>query len=562
MIDYRVPLDDIQFALGCSDSLAGVDDDLVAAVLAEAARFAEQALAPLHAVGDQHGCQLDGTDVRTPPGFAAAYRQFCEAGWPALAQDDEFGGQGLPLALHFAVYEMLTGANLAWALYPTITWGSIATLSAHGTQAQKQLYLPPMISGEWTGTMCLTESQAGSDLGLLRTRAEPLGDGRYAISGTKIFISSGEQDFTDNIIHLTLARLPDAPAGTGGISLFVVPKVMPDGRRNALSCGGIEEKMGIHGSPTCTMNFDGAEGYLLGQPNRGLAAMFTLINESRIEVCLQAQGQMERAYQASLAYASERRQMRAAPRHEPDQPADCIIAHPEIQRLLLTQRCHSEAARLFSYELASLLQRSRHEGDDEAERRLALLTPIAKGFISEMAQEATSHAIQVYGGHGFITESGVEQLYRDVRITAIYEGTTAIQGVDLITRKLMPDQGEAFEAWCAHMTSKLDEQHPLAAPVMQAIERWREISRYLTQRAGAEPGAVNLSAVNYLLYGGYVVSAWYLLVAAQREVEPGGQRRAESAEFYIHHILPRIQSLDAILRGPMIENFSPLQEAL
>lgn len=565
MPDYVVPLRDIEFALAQSGALGDTDTDIVSAVLVEAARFVQQEVASCHEAGDRIGCTLSGTEVVAPPGFQNAYQAFCEGGWPGLAQDEQYGGQGLPLSLHMAVYEMLTSANLAWSLYPTTTWGSVATVTAHGTDEQKAYYLPKLISGEWTGTMCLTESQAGSDLGLLRSKAVPKADGSYALTGSKIFISSGEHDLAGNIVHLTLARLPDAPAGTGGISLFLVPKILPDGERNTVSCGGIEEKMGIHGNATCSMNFDGATGYLLGKANRGLAAMFTFINESRIEVCLQAQGQMERAYQASLAYARERRQMRSAPRLDPQQAADPIIGHADVQRLLLTQRSFSEAARLFAYELAGLLQKSRHVGDSElcmgAQRRLALLTPIAKGFISEVAQEATSHAIQVHGGHGFITETGVEQLYRDVRITAIYEGTTAIQGVDLLTRKLLADQGEEFQLWLAEMRLACGGEDGLSAKLRVAIDQWDALTRFLLDGVSGDGQKINMAAVNYLMYSGYVISAWLLVCAAHASAQEGddfSRARVESAGFYLDHILPRITGLEASLRAGTISLFSGL----
>jgi alkylation response protein AidB-like acyl-CoA dehydrogenase len=559
MPEYRVPLSEIAFALQVSGGLDGVDEDIVSAVLNEASRFAEDALATCYEAGDREGCTWRDTEVTTPSGFAEAYKTFCEGGWPALAQDEAFGGQGLPLSLQMAMYEMLTSSNLAWALYPTITWGSIATISAHGTDEQKAAYLPKMISGEWTGTMCLTESHAGSDLGLLRAKATPIDDQRYAISGTKIFISSGEHDFTDNIVHLTLARLPDAPEGTGGISLFIVPKVLPNGERNAVSCGGIEEKMGIHGNATCTMNFDGAEGYLLGKPNRGLMAMFTLINESRVEVCLQAQGQMERAYQTSLTYAKERRQMRSNPRFDAGHAADPIIAHGDVQRMLLTQRTFSEAARLLAYRLATLLQQARHgdgaEEVDSAERALALLTPIAKGFISENAQEAASLAIQVFGGHGFITETGVEQLYRDVRITAIYEGTTAIQGVDLLTRKLFADDGAQLQAVMQDLKAEVADS-PLASTLQQALWEWQELTGYMLADVRGNDLEVNASAVAYLMYSGYVISACLLAKAAA--AEGSNARHQESAAFYCKHILPRTQALKASIQAGAVAGFTEI----
>ncbi len=552
MPDYRVPLEEISFALSLGEVSEQIDADIMQAVLLEAARFVEAELAPLHASGDKEGCRWQEGEVTTPSGFRDAYRAFCEGGWPALAQKEAYGGQGLPLQLQIAVYEMLTAANLAWALYPTITWGSVTTIEAHGSDAQKAEYLPKMVSGEWAGTMCLTEPHAGSDLGLLRTRAVPQEDGSYSISGTKIFISSGEHDFTDNIIHLTLARLPDAPAGTGGISLFVVPKVLASGERNALVCGGIEKKMGIHGNATCTMNFDGATGYLLGQENRGLMAMFTMINESRVEVCLQAQGQIERAFQASMAYALERRQMRAAPRLDPEQSADPIFGHAEVQRLLLTQRTFSEASRLIAYELAGLLQLSRVASDDlqhrRAEQRLAFFTPIAKGFISEISQEATSHAIQIYGGHGFISETGVEQLYRDTRITAIYEGTTAIQGLDLIDRKLRADGGKQQQYVADELLRICEGEGRQGQLLSEAIRTWNNMSDVLLALDGDHARGRNAAAVDYLMLSGYVIAAAQLLRAASKARGSELQEpKRESADFFITRVLPRVKVHEAAI---------------
>ncbi len=574
MADYQVPLRDIQFAFEAVLDMPShyrqlpgseeVDAEFSLAIMSEAARFANDVLAPLNQVGDQQGCHWQDQMVTTPEGFKSAYRQFVDNGWPALAQDMNKGGQGLPMSLQMAAYEMIISANLAWGLYPTITWGAVTTIEAHGTETQKRLFLPEMIAGRWTGTMCLTESHAGSDLGLLRTRAQVNDDGSYRITGNKIFISSGEHDMADNIVHVTLARIEGAPEGTRGISLFLVPKFLinDDGslaERNRVSCGSIEHKMGIHGNATCVMNFDGAVGYLIGPENRGLNCMFTFINESRVDVCLQAQGQIERAYQGSLAYARERLQMKASPRTRENQAADPIIAHPEIRRLLLTQRSFSEGSRLMAYDLARLVDLVR-SGDtaqqQQAEATLGFLTPIAKGFISEAAIEATSHGIQVYGGHGFVREWGMEQLFRDVRITAIYEGTTAIQGIDLITRKILADDRrqwdkkvEKIESFCLQ-ANDLPESWLVA--YQSYVELWRQTTHSLMSRVSSDPNQANAAAVDYLMMSGYVVMGYYLLRAASRaqqevasETDGYYASKLDNAEFFVLKILPRVHALKA-----------------
>lgn len=547
MLTYKAPLNDIQFALKQSAIEADVDEDLTAAILSEAARFAEEVLSPLHAKGDE-GCTLAGNTVSTPQGFKEAYKQFCEGGWPGLAQSESFGGQGLPVSLHMAVYEMWVSANLSWALYPTISWGAITTVEAHGSVEQKDLYLQGLIAGRYTGTMCLTESHAGSDLGLLRTKATPNADDGFFIDGTKIFISSGEHDLAENILHLTLARLPGAPKGNAGISLFLVPKFLPDGERNGVACSAIEEKMGLHGNATCVINFDGAKGYLLGEENKGLAAMFTFINESRIDVCLQAQGQIERAFQSSLAYAQERKQMRASPRVNAEDAADPIAAFPEVKRLLLMQKAFPQSSRLLSYRLAAILQSSRGAAPSvNDERVLGLLTPIAKGFITEVAQEATSAAIQIFGGHGFIKESGVEQLYRDVRITAIYEGTTAIQGLDLLNRKIYADKGETIRELLKDLSSQVDAtasvDADIKALVQDALFRWSAITQDLLSWAAGDANKTNFVAHNYLMLCGYTLSAVYLLLAADSNGEDSDN--AKTCAYYCQHILPRTAALCA-----------------
>ncbi|MGH8212877.1 MAG: acyl-CoA dehydrogenase family protein, partial [Rhodanobacteraceae bacterium] len=443
---YAAPLADIRFALydlldveklfarlpGC-DSL---NRETIDAVLDEAARFAQSVLAPLNQSGDREGCTFDKqtASVATPDGFRHAYAQFVEGGWAGLTAPDEFGGQGLPETIAAPVKEFIDSANLAWGTYPLLSHGAIEALRAFGEDWQREVFLKPIVAGTWTGTMCLTESHCGSDLGLLKTRAEPNADGSYAITGTKIFITSGEHDFTDNIVHLVLARLPDAPPGVKGISLFIVPKFKVDregkvGERNAVRAGAIEHKMGLKGSATCVMNFDGAQGYLLGEPHRGLNAMFVMMNTARLAVGLQGLALSERAYQNALSYARERLQMRALSGAKfPDKPADPLIVHGDVRRMLLTQKSLIEGGRALALYAATLVD-IQHRSNDEAERKRAealvsFLTPIVKGMLTEDAIECTNLALQIYGGHGYVAEHGMEQYVRDARITTIYEGTT------------------------------------------------------------------------------------------------------------------------------------------
>ncbi|WP_299771154.1 acyl-CoA dehydrogenase family protein [uncultured Pseudoteredinibacter sp.] len=577
MTQYHVPYESIRFAFeqvmevpaAYTKNNPDMDMEFVSAIWAEAGRFAQEQLAPLNQSGDE-GCQWQDGEVTTPTGFKSAYQQFVENGWPALAQPEELGGQGLPMSLQFSIYEMLVSANLAWTLYPTITWGAVTTLKNHGTEEQKADYLPGLVSGQSQGTMCLTEAHCGSDLGLLKTKATPNEDGSYAISGGKIFISSGEHDMVDNVVHITLARIEGAPEGVRGISLFLVPKFLPNeqgefNQRNTVACGSIEHKMGIHGNATCVINFDGAKGFLIGEPNRGLANMFTFINESRVDVCLQAQGQIEKSFQNALAYAKERLQMKASPRFSTDRAADPIIAHPEIRRLLLTQQAFSEASRMMSYELAEKVDRL-HDGGEvaaEAQAVLAFLTPIAKGFITEAAMEATSHGVQILGGHGFISEYGMEQLYRDVRITAIYEGTTAIQGIDLISRKIIADDQRQLNAFIDQVSaaceeakaSDLPDLNQCASALSDVVADWQNLNASCLAKFAENSAEVNAAASDYLMFCGYIVAAYYLLRAANKaNAYQGGDYSSEFLEqkqallsFYVARILPRTQALAAAI---------------
>ena len=463
MAQYTPPLRDMQFVLhevlNVTDELklmprhADIDEPTLNAVLEEAGKFASGVTFPLNISGDEEGCVLDKSthEVQTPRGFKEAYAQFVEGGWPALSCDPEYGGQGLPMVLNQCLYEMLNSANQAWTMYPGLSHGAYEALHAHGTPEQKATYLPKLTSGEWTGTMCLTEPHCGTDLGLLRSKAEPQPDGTYRITGQKIFISAGEHDMAANIVHLVLARLPDAPVGSKGISLFVVPKYLVNadgslGERNPIFCGALEHKMGIHGNATAQLNLDGAVGTLVGEPHKGLAAMFVMMNAARLGVGCQSLGLTEVAYQNAAAYAKDRLQMRALSGPKaPDKPADPIIVHPDVRKMLLTARAYAEGGRALALYSALLIDKEL-SSDDEDERKeaadlVALLTPIVKAFLTDNGWIATSHCMQVFGGHGYITEWGMEQYVRDARINMIYEGTNTVQSLDLLGRKVLADNG-------------------------------------------------------------------------------------------------------------------------
>ncbi len=460
MWQYEAPLRDMRYVIedvlglpaqwAALPAFAELDVDTARAVLAEAARFATEVLAPNNANDDLEGCTLAEGEVRTPRGYKEAYRAFVAAGWPALACDPAVGGQGLPQVLNAALYEMLAAANHAWTMYPGLLHGAYECLHLHASEELKQRYLGKVVSGEWLSTMCLTEAHAGSDLGLLATRATPAADGSYRLKGTKIFISGGEQDLTDNIVHLVLARLPDAPPGTKGISLFLAPKFLPDGSRNPLRCDGIEKKMGIKGSATCVMAFDGATGWLVGEPNRGLQAMFAMMNAARLHVALQGLAHAQNAHRNAVVYAHERLQSRA-PLREGKAAADPIVLHPAMRRTLLRQRVLVEGARLIAYEAAHLIDLAEHAGDaaqrERAQEQAALLTPVLKSFLTDNGFALASDALQVFGGHGYTHDWGIEQCLRDARIAMIYEGTNQIQAIDLVVRKLVADGGRAFAAW-------------------------------------------------------------------------------------------------------------------
>jgi|CXWL01.1.fsa_nt_gi alkylation response protein AidB-like acyl-CoA dehydrogenase len=493
MWQYEAPLRDMRYAIedvldlpaswAVLPAFAELDADTARQVLDEAARFATEVLAPTNANGDLEGCTLQDGEVRTPRGFRQAYRAFVDAGWPALACAPDAGGQGLPQVLNAALYEMLAAANHAWTMYPGLLHGAYECLHAHASPALKQRYLGKVVSGEWLSTMCLTEAHAGSDLGLLSTRAQPAADGSYRLKGTKIFISGGEQDLTDNIVHLVLARLPDAPPGTKGISLFLAPKFLPDdmgGTRNAVRCDGIEKKMGIKGSATCVMAFEGATGWLVGEPNRGLAAMFAMMNAARLHVALQGLAHAQNAHRNALVYAHERLQSRAPVRSASGGAADPIVLHPAMRRTLLRQRVLVEGSRLIAYEAAHLIDLAEQSPDaavrERAQDQAALLTPVLKAFLTDNGFALASEALQVFGGHGYTHDWGVEQCVRDARIAMIYEGTNQIQAIDLVVRKLVADGGRRFAAWLESLAAVLPPGARHAAAAAEQLRLLGELA--------------------------------------------------------------------------------------
>ena len=581
MSTYKAPLDDLRFALydvlgaeALFARLGHVDAnrELVDAVLDEAARFSEAVLAPLNKVGDEIGCSYDKAtgDVTAPPGFKQAFDQFVEGGWTGLTNAPEHGGQGMPAVVGAVLTEMVDAANLAWGNFPMLSHGAVKALETYGEDWQKKVFLEPLVAGTWTGTMCLTEPHCGTDLGLLKTRAEPIDDGKYSVTGTKIFITAGEHDLVPNIVHLVLAKLPDAPAGAKGISLFVVPKFKVGrdgsvGERNSLRCGAIEHKMGIHGSATCVMNFDGAEGYLVGQPHKGLQAMFVMMNSARLGVGVQGLGLSERAYQNALRYARERLQSRSLSGAKlPDKPADPIIVHPDVRRMLLSQKALVEGGRLLSLHAYSQLDIAE-KSDDPAERERAdilagFLTPISKACLTEWSIENTYNAVQCFGGHGYIAEHGIEQLARDARITTLYEGTTGIQSLDLIGRKTAATQGAGLKLFLAEVEA-FAKQHEgdealaeFLVPLRGKCGEWGKLTIDILQRAASNPEELGAASYDYLFYSGYVALAfwWAKAVAAADAGSHGADfktAKRETARFYFARILPRTLTHAAVIES-------------
>ncbi len=572
MPQYHAPLRDMQFVLHevlkVQDEFqhmprfAEVDADTVNAVLEQGAKFCEQVIFPLNKPGDEQGCQHDKNTqtVTTPQGFKQAYQQYIEGGWAALACEPEYGGQGLPQTLNQVFFEMANAANQAWTMYPGLTHGAYECLHAHGTEEQKTLYLPKLTSGEWTGTMCLTEPHCGTDLGLLRTKAEPSGDGSYRLSGQKIFISSGEHDMAVNIVHLVLARLPDAPAGSKGISLFVVPKFLPQpdgtlGTRNLIHCNGIEHKMGIHANATCQMYLDGAQGWLVGEPNKGLQAMFVMMNAARLAVGVQSLGLSEVAYQNAVVYAKDRLQMRSVSGVKaPEKAADPIIVHPDVRKMLLTARAYVEGGRALAYFAALQIDRELHHPDAEVRKEaadlLALLTPITKAFLTDNGWIATSNCLQVYGGHGYIAEWGMEQFVRDARINMIYEGTNTIQSLDLLGRKVLMDNGARLKKLGKLVQDFIEEEgvkeemQEFINPLADLGDKVTKLTMELGMKAMGNQDEVGGAAVDYLRVCGHLVFAYFFARMArialdkQNSGDPFYSAKLHTARFYFQRLLP------------------------
>jgi len=582
MPTYQAPLRDLRFVM--EEMLdypahyarlpAGEEAtlDVVNAILEEGARFAREVLLPLNQSGDTQGCSLDNGKVIAPDGFKKAYQQYVEGGWPSLAADPEFGGQGLPGSLSMVFSEMISSANLAWGMYPGLSHGAADTLSHHGTQQQKSTYLSKLTEGVWTGTMCLTEPHCGTDLGLIKTRAVPDdGSDGYILNGTKIFISAGEHDLAENIVHLVLAKLPDAPEGSKGISLFVVPKFLPDaegnpGERNGVNCGSLEHKMGIHGNATCVMNFDDAVGYLVGEPHKGLACMFTMMNAARLGVGVQGLGLIETSFQNSLNYARDRLQMRALSGAQmPEKVADPIIVHPDVRRMLLTQKAFAEGGRMLVLYTAQMLDivDNGDAGDEKqrAETLLGLLTPIVKAFLTEVGFECTNEGVQILGGHGFIKEWGMEQLVRDARITRLYEGTTGIQALDLLGRKVLMSQGESLKVLTKeiHKFCKAEADNPALKEFVDPLARlnaeWGELTMEVGIKAMQDRNEVGAASVDYLMYAGYVSLAYMFAQAAKKASAPEKDDAAfyvaklDTARFYYQRILPRTRAHAAMIKA-------------
>jgi alkylation response protein AidB-like acyl-CoA dehydrogenase len=543
------------------------DRDLIDQVLEEGGKFASEVLFPLNHSGDREGCHhdKDTRTVTTPKGFKEAYAQYVEGGWAALACDTELGGQGLPAVVNNAFYEMINSANQAWTMYPGLSHGAYECLHAHGTEQQKKKYLPKLVSGEWTGTMCLTEAHCGTDLGLLRSKALPQEDGTYKITGNKIFISAGEHDMAANILHLVLARLPDAPEGSKGISLFLVPKFLSDedgklGARNPIFVGGIEEKMGIHGNATCQMNLDGAVGTLIGQPHKGLNAMFVFMNAARLGVGMQGLGLTEVAYQNALAYAKDRIQMRSLTGIKAaDKPADPIIVHADVRRMLLTAKAYAEGARAFCSYVALQIDRELNHPDEavrkEAADQVALLTPVVKAFLTDNAWIATSECLQVYGGHGYIAEWGMEQYVRDARINMIYEGTNTIQSLDLLGRKILGDNGAKLRKFGAQIQAFVEDNGTDEAlaefigPLADIGDKVTKLTMEIGMKAFQNPDEVGAAAVPYLRVVGHLVYAYLFAQMAKIALEKKDSgdnfyiAKLATARFYFARLLPETAML-------------------
>ncbi|HPL80164.1 MAG TPA: acyl-CoA dehydrogenase C-terminal domain-containing protein [Burkholderiaceae bacterium] len=581
MTQYKAPLRDMRFLMNevldypahyaSLPNGKDADPEMVDAILDGAAQLCEDVLAPLNHSGDIEGCHFENGAVTTPKGFKEAYQQFVEGGWQGLSFPTEFGGQGLPMSLNLFKSEMMGTANWSFAMYPGLSVGCINTLMQYGSKKQKAQYIPKLVSGEWAGTMCLTEPQCGTDLAQVKTRAVPQKGGSYKITGTKIFISAGEHDLTENIVHIVLARLPDAPEGTRGISLFVVPKfkVKADGtlgERNAVNCGSIEHKMGIRASSTAVLNFDEAEGFMVFEPNRGLEAMFTFMNTARLGTAVQGVCHAEAAFQGALPYAKDRRSMRAlSGKKDPESKADALIWHPDVRRMLLTQKAIAEGGRAMIYDALKIgdhMFNASAAGDAEGykafDSKLGFYTPILKGFLTEMGLEAANLGVQVFGGHGYIKEHGMEQIVRDARISTLYEGTTGIQALDLLGRKvLMGSKGKCVRDFTLEMVRfarpHLLRRTPLGAMARNLAARaaeWNLLTTAIMLRAPKDREVVGAASVDYLMYSGFVMMGYYWAVQAAKaeELLASGQgkesedfyrSKVQTAEFYFERLMPR-----------------------
>jgi butyryl-CoA dehydrogenase len=579
MVAYDAPIEDMQFvtrellAEEFARALPGMEefsDDVVDAILEEASRFASSVLQPINRSGDEEGCRYDNGVVRTPAGFKEAFAQFCESGWNGLNADPAFGGQGAPESLGVLVHEMLCGANLAFSMYPALTNGCYRALHTWGDETQKQVYLPQLVSGRWTGTMCLTEPQCGTDLSLIRTRAEPRPDGSYGLTGTKIFISAGEHDLAENIVHLVLARTPDAPDGIRGISLFVVPKFLPAqeggaGERNSVRCGAIEHKMGINASATCVMNFDDATGYRVGPLHKGMRAMFTFMNAARLEVGVQGLAVAEASYQGAVAYARERLQGRAlsGPR-SPELAADSLLVHPDVRRMLLTMRAQIEGGRALVAWVANASDVAERDPDpqrrQDADEFVSLLIPVVKAWLTDLGSECANVGLQVFGGHGYIRDHGIEQFVRDARITQIYEGANGVQAMDLVGRKLPAHTGRYLRHFFHPLSEFLEanagdaDLAPFLPSLGKAFTRLQRATAVVAQRGLADPDQAAAVASEYLrLFA--LVAVGYLWARAVHAAARGDGGRGESfyrakvvtARVYYERILPQSSSLFTVI---------------
>ncbi|MES3020914.1 MAG: acyl-CoA dehydrogenase C-terminal domain-containing protein [Pseudomonadota bacterium] len=577
MGQYVAPIRDMQFILheflNVSEELKqmpkfeDVDADIINQVLEEGAKFTQEVLFPLNHSGDREGCHFDAASntVTTPKGFKDAYKKYVDGGWAALACSTEYGGQGLPIVLNNSFYEMLNSSNQAWSMYPGLSHGAYECLLEHGTDEQKAMFLPKLVSGEWTGTMCLTEAHCGTDLGMLRSKALPQADGSWSITGSKIFISAGEHDMAENILHLVLARVPDAPEGSKGISLFLVPKFLPNadgtvGERNPITCGAIEEKMGIHGNSTCQMNLDGAKGWIIGAPNKGLNAMFVFMNAARLGVGMQSLGLTEVAYQNALIYAKDRIQMRSLSGVKaPDKPADPIIVHPDVRRMLLTCKAYAEGGRAFTSYMALQIDRELNHPDEtvrkEAADEVALLTPVIKAFITDNGWVATSEAMQVFGGHGYISEWGMEQYVRDARINLIYEGTNTIQSLDLLGRKVLMDNGAKLRKFGEKIKAFVEDNgtdealSEFITPLGELGDKVTKLTMEIGMKGFQNPDEVGAAAVPYLRVVGHLIYSYFFAQMAKIALakEDSGDNfykaKLATARFYFARLQPETAML-------------------